>query len=84
MVSRPLEITQIVSLTISLFVCRRYGWVFLNLREIGDMDEGVVEGCEDACDAEDEFAWRRETQLAIFVPTAHKWMRWFLDLPSRT
>lgn len=25
--------------------------------EIGDMDEGVVEGCEDTGDAEDEFTW---------------------------
>jgi len=23
------------------------------------MDEGVVEGCEDTCNAEDEFAWRK-------------------------
>ena len=27
--------------------------------EIGDVDEGVVEGCEDAGDAEDEFTWRK-------------------------
>ena len=27
-----------------------------NVREIGDMDEGVVEGGEDTCDAEDELA----------------------------
>ena len=25
------------------------------LRKIGDMDEGIVEGCEDAGDAKDEF-----------------------------
>lgn len=27
-----------------------------DVREIGDVDEGVVEGGEDACDAEDELA----------------------------
>lgn len=27
-----------------------------NVRKIGDVDEGVVEGGEDACDAEDELA----------------------------
>ena len=26
--------------------------------EIGNMDEGIVERCEDAGDAEDEFTWR--------------------------
>jgi hypothetical protein len=25
--------------------------------EIGDMDEGIVEGREDSCDSEDEFTW---------------------------
>lgn len=33
-------------------------WVGSHVREIGDMDEGIVEGGEDASDAEDEFAWR--------------------------
>ena len=27
-----------------------------DVREIGDVDEGIVEGGEDACDAEDELA----------------------------
>ena len=30
--------------------------VCLDVREIGDVDEGIVEGGEDACDAEDELA----------------------------
>lgn len=29
--------------------------LILDEPEIGDMDEGVVEGCEDSGDAEDEF-----------------------------
>lgn len=33
-------------------------WIGSHVREIGDMDEGIVEGGEDASDAEDEFAWR--------------------------
>lgn len=27
-----------------------------DVRKIGDVDEGVIEGSEDACDAEDELA----------------------------
>ncbi len=30
-------------------------WLVLDEPEIGDMDKGVVEGCEDTGDAEDEF-----------------------------
>ena len=33
-----------------------YVVLVLDVREIGDVDEGVVEGGEDACDAEDELA----------------------------
>ena len=29
----------------------------MNLPEIGDMDEGIIEGSEDAGDAKDEFTW---------------------------
>ena len=36
----------------------------LDVREIGDMDEGIVEGGEDACDAEDELAC--EIQMLVF------------------
>ena len=37
----------------------------LDVRQIGDMDEGVVEGGEDASDAEDEFACSQAEELAI-------------------
>ena len=30
---------------------------FVSLREIGDMDEGVVEGSEDSGNTEDKFTW---------------------------
>ena len=35
-------------------------WFCSNVREIGDMDEGVVEGGKDACDAKDELACKVE------------------------
>lgn len=41
--------------------------LLLHLREIGDMNEGVVEGGEDAGNAEDEFAWSSELAGGIVV-----------------
>ena len=34
-----------------------YSLFFLDVREIGNMDEGIVEGGEDTCYAEDELAY---------------------------
>jgi hypothetical protein len=35
------------------------------VREIGNMDEGIVEGCEDTGDTKDEFTWRGVSFLEI-------------------
>jgi hypothetical protein len=37
------------------------------VREIGNMDEGIVEGCEDTGDTEDEFTWRGVSFLDVFL-----------------
>jgi hypothetical protein len=36
------------------------------VREIGNMDEGIVEGCEDTGDTEDEFTWHGVSFLDVF------------------
>ena len=38
----------------------------LTSREIGDVDEGVVEGGEDAGNAEDKLAWRGRSAIANY------------------
>ena len=68
MVSRPLESPRLAYDTILYFhiptslkgvpaLFLSGSWIGSNVREIGDMDEGVVEGSEDACNAENELAW---------------------------
>ena len=45
-------------------------WIMCNcldVREIGDMDEGVVEGGEDTCNSEDELACGSQCQYCLFV-----------------
>jgi hypothetical protein len=60
MVSRPLESPRksaykpfhiVYSTNTPTYYLRVYG------PEIGNVDEGIVEGCEDTCDTEDEFTW---------------------------
>ena len=60
MVSRPLESPRLAfepfHTAFCMCFCSSFGCVS-DVREIGDMDEGIVEGGEDACDAEDELAF---------------------------
>ena len=54
MVSRPLESPRLAFEPFCPHVAL-YSYSS-DVREIGDMDEGIVEGCEDARDAENELA----------------------------
>ena len=59
-------------------MCMCVFWYVSDVREIGDVDEGVVEGGEDACDAEDEFACGIEGQFGVRYSAVRLW--WCADL----
>ena len=40
-------------------------WRVLDKPEIGDVDEGIVEGGEDTGDTEDEFTWYSDQPLSL-------------------